>query len=106
MTGQLRMRSNEEIRRLTEQPLITSVVKARRLQWAGHVARAPPARRIRQVLDGRPTSPRPLGRPRLRWEDNVSADAGRLGIPDWRATCQDRAAWRGVCDAAIGLRAL
>lgn len=97
------MRPNEETRRLTGQPLITGVLKSRRLQWAGHVARAAPTRYIRQVLDGRPTSPRPLGRPRLRWEDNVSKDAGRLGIPDWRATCQDRAAWRDACDAAIGL---
>jgi hypothetical protein len=106
LTGRLRMRSNDEVRRLTRQPLITGVIKSRRLQWAGHVARAPPTRYIRQVLDGRPTSPRPLGRPRLRWEDNVSRDAGRLGVPDWRESCQDRTAWRNICDAAVGLQAL
>lgn len=99
------MRPNEETRLLTGQPLITSVIKSRRLQWAGHVARAPPTRYIRQVLDGRPTSPRPLGRPRLRWEDNVSMDAGLLGVPNWRETCQDREVWRGICDAAMGLQA-
>ena len=106
LTGRLRMRSNEETRRLTGQPLITGIIKSHRLRWAGHVARAPPTRYMRQVLDGRPTSPRPQGRPRLRWEDNVSADAGRLGIPDWRVSCQDRSAWRTISDAAIGLQAL
>ena len=30
-------------------------------------------------------------------------EAERLGTPDWRVICQDRATWRGVCDAAIGL---
>ena len=105
VTGRLRMRPNEETRLLTGQPLITSVIKSRRLQWAGHVARAPPTRYIRQVLDGRPTSPRPLGRPRLRWEDNVSMDAGLLGVPNWRETCQDREVWRVICDAAMGLQA-
>ena len=75
------MRSIQESRRLTDQPLITGVIKSHRLRWAGHVAPVPPSRYIRQVLDG-PTSPRPQGRPRLRWEDNVSADSGRLGIPD------------------------
>ena len=106
LTGRLRIRSNVEIRQLTGQPLITGVIRSRRLQWAGHVARAPETRYIRQVLDNRPTSPRPQGKPRLRWEDNVSADAGRLGVPDWRTACQDKAAWRLICDAAIGLQAL
>ena len=106
VTGSLRIRSNDEIRQLTGQPHITGVIKSKRLKWAGHVARAPPTRYIRQVLDNRPTSPRPLGRPRLRWEDNVSADAGRLGVPDWRTACQQRTPWRAICDAAIGLHAL
>lgn len=42
------MKSNDEIQRLTEQPLITSVIKLKRLHWAGHVARAPPTRVIRK----------------------------------------------------------
>ena len=67
VTGRRIMRPNEETRRLTGQPLITSIIKSRRLQWAGSVARSPPTRYIRQVLDGRPRSPRPLGRPRIRW---------------------------------------
>ena len=32
------------------------MVKSHRLRWAGHVARAPLTRYVRQVLDGRPTS--------------------------------------------------
>lgn len=106
VSGRVRVKTNVEIRRLTEQPYITGVIKSMRLRWAGHVARAPPERAIRRVLDNRPTSPRPLGRPRLRWEDNVSMDAGRLGVPDWRAAAQDRSGWRTVVDAAIGLQAL
>ena len=31
-------------------------------------------------------------RQQLRWEDNTSVDPGRQGIPNWSATCQDRAA--------------
>jgi hypothetical protein len=98
-TGRVRMRSNDEIRRLTGQPLITSVIKSRRLKWAEHVVRAPPSRYIRQVLEGRPTSPRPQGRPRIRWEDSVAADARRLGVPDWRDACQERPDWKKVYSA-------
>ena len=105
LTGRLGMRSNEETRRLAGQPLIADIIKSHRLRWAGHVAWAPPTRYIRQVLNGRPPSPRPQGRPRLRWEDNVSEDAGRLVIPDWRISCQDRSAWRMISNAA-GVKAL
>lgn len=63
--------------------LFTSTIKARRFQWMGHLMRAScSSRTIRQVLDGRPRSSRPQGRPRLRWEDKVLKDAGRLGVSD------------------------
>ena len=106
VSGRVRVKTNEEIRRLTGQPYITGVIKSMRLRLAEHVAWAPATRAIRRVLDDRPTSPRPLGRPRLRWEDNVSADSGRLGVPDWRAAAQDRSEWRTVVDEPIGLQAL
>lgn len=58
------------------------------------------------MWDVRPTSPGHLRRSRIRWEDNVPMEAGRLGILNWRATGQNKAAWSGVFDAEIGLRAL
>lgn len=70
------------------------------------VARAPLMRRIRQALGKHPANPKPLGRPRLRWEDNVLMDAGRRRIPDRCATFQNRVAWCDVCDATIGLHSL
>ena len=102
-TGRLRIRSNAEIRELTNQPFITSVISSRRLQWAGHVARAPRTRAIRRVLENRPRSPRPVGKPRTRWVDQVSEDAERLGVPDWRLAAQTKADWRKTCDEAVGL---
>ena len=106
LTGRRKLRPNVETRRLTGQPWITSVIKSRRLQWAGHVARAPRTRVIRQVLEGRPNSPRPPGRPRKRWKDNVDDDAEALLVPMWQIACQNRTEWRGVCDAAMRLQAL
>ena len=64
---------------------------------------------VRQVLEGRPTSPRPQGRPRLTAATMRGLCVqGRwlLGIPDWREACQDRAAWRKTYDAAVGLQVL
>ena len=93
LTGPFRKRSNEETRTLTGQPLITAltahsvsetvqtlgnvggIIKSHRLRLAGHVARAPPTRYTRQVLDRRPNTHRHQSRLRLRWEDNVGAKA-------------------------------
>ena len=49
-------------------------VKQRRMWWAGHVARMGVRRRVYRVLAGKPEGKRPLGRPRLRWEDNIKMD--------------------------------
>jgi hypothetical protein len=49
------------------------VIKARRMRWAGHVARMGEGRGVYRVLVGRPEGKRPLGRPSvggritLRW---------------------------------------
>ena len=66
LTRQLRIRSNHEIRNLTQQPLITSVLRSRRLRWAGHVVKAPEERGIHKALCGRAAGRRPQGSPRGR----------------------------------------
>jgi hypothetical protein len=50
------------------------MIKSRRMRWAGHVARMGDGRGIYRVLLERPEGKRPLGRPRLRWEDNIKMD--------------------------------
>ena len=48
---------------------IVRVIKSRRLRWTGHVARMEV-----QILTGKPTGKRPLGRPGHRWEGNIKID--------------------------------
>ena len=106
VTGQPRLRSNRDIRNLTGQPLITSVIRSRRLQWAGHVVRAPEERGIYKALHGRAMGRRPQGRPRMRWVDNVRQDASSLGVRDWQVSARDRGQWKAVVEAAVGLQTL
>jgi hypothetical protein len=47
------------------------VVKCRRIKWAGHVARMGERKPLYNGLVGKSEGNRPLGRPRLRWEDNI-----------------------------------
>ena len=77
--GQWRRLHNEELISLYRSPNIVRVIKSRRIRWAGHVARMEKSRSALKILTGKPTGKRPLGRPRLRWEDNIRKDASRSG---------------------------
>jgi hypothetical protein len=49
------------------------------MRWAGHVARVVESRGVYRVLVGKVEGKRPLGRPRLRWEDNVKMYLQKVG---------------------------
>jgi hypothetical protein len=53
-------------------------------------------RSVYRVLVGRPEGKKPLGRPRLRWEDNIKMDLREIGIDgaNWIRLAQDRIQWR------------
>jgi hypothetical protein len=74
VTGGWRKLHNEELHGLYSSPSIVMVIKVRRMIWAGHVARMGEMRGAYNILVGRPEGRRPLGRPRLRWEDNIKVD--------------------------------
>jgi hypothetical protein len=51
----------------------------------------------KKVLDGKFHGRRPVGRPRLRWED-VRRDSLLLNIRGWRRWAGDRDIWRGTTE--------
>jgi len=53
------------------------------MRWAGHVARVGERRGIYRVLVGKPEGKKSLGRPRLRWEDNIKKDLEEGGCGAW-----------------------
>jgi hypothetical protein len=59
-----------------------------------------------QNLNGKPTTKRPLGRPRPRWEGNIRMDLKEMGFNtrNWVDSAQDRDYWRAVMNAALNLR--
>ena len=71
---------NEELHSLYRSPNIVRVIKSRRLGWAGHVARMEEDRSAFKILTDKPTEKRPLGRYRLRWEDNIRMNLEEISI--------------------------
>jgi hypothetical protein len=97
---------NDELRSLYSSPNIVRVIKSRRMRWAGNVARMGEGRGVYRVLVGRPEGKRPLGRPRRRWEDNISLDLREIGIgrANWIQLAQSRVQWRACVKTVMNLR--
>jgi hypothetical protein len=89
--GSWRKLHNDELHSLYSSSNIFRVIKSKRMRWAGHVARMGEGRGVHRVLFGRPEGKRPLGRPRLRWEDNIKMDLRDVGIDgaNWIRLAQD-----------------
>jgi hypothetical protein len=85
----------EELHDLYSSPTIVRVIKSRIMRWVGNVARMVEGRCVYKVLVGNPEGKRPLGRPRLRWEDNIKMDLLEVGCGgmDWIELVQDRDTW-------------
>jgi hypothetical protein len=73
-------------------------MKARRMRWAGYVARMGEKRNAYRLLVGKPEGRRPLGRLRCRWMDNIRMDLVEIvwGDVDWIGLAQDRDRWRAL----------
>ena len=55
---------------------------------------------------GKPEGKRPLGRPRLRWEDNIKMDLREVGCDpgEWIDLPEDRDQWRAYVRVVMNLR--
>jgi hypothetical protein len=103
--GSWRKLDNDELHSLYSSPNIVRVIKARRMRWAGDVARTGEGRGVYRVLVGRPEGKRPLGRPRRRWEDNIKMDLREMGIDgaNWIQLAQDRIFWPAFVNTIMNL---
>ena len=81
---------------------------SRRMKWAGHVARMGERRGVYRVLVEKPEGKKPLGRPWLRWEDNMKMDIQTVGCGgggmDWIELAQDRDWCGALVNAVMNLR--
>jgi len=105
ITGEWRKLRNEELNDLYCSPNIVRVIKSRRTRWAGHVVCMGERRGVYRVLVGKAEGKRPLGRPRLRWEDNIKMDLQEVGCGgmDWIELAQDRDRWQALVNAVMNL---
>ena len=72
----------------------------------GELARMGERRGVHRVLMGKPEGKRPLGRPWLRWEDNIKMGLREMGCRgmDWIELAEVRDRWRALVNAVMNLR--
>jgi hypothetical protein len=97
---------NDELHSLYSSPNIVTVIKSRRMRWAGHVARMGEGRGVHRILVGKTEGKRPLGSPRRRCEDNIKMNLREKGIDGayWVQLAQDRVQWRACVNTVMNLR--
>jgi len=76
----------------------------RQLRWLDHVIRMPSNRLPRRLLYGELLlGQRPVGRPKLRYSDNVKSVLRKCNIPeaDLEVLAADRELWSSTCAAGL-----
>jgi hypothetical protein len=106
VTGEWRKLHNKELRDLYSSPSIITIIKSRKMRWAGNVARMREKRNVYMLLVEKPKGKRQLGRPRRRWMDNIRLDLGEVGWGgvDWIGLAQDRNRWTALLNSVLNLR--
>jgi hypothetical protein len=93
--GTWRIRYNKEIYTLYGDPELSTVIKLRRLQWAGHVQGMESQSIPRMVMAGQMFGKRPVGKHKKIRMDAVKEESYQiLNWRNWEVKAQDRDEWR------------
>ena len=95
-----RIKSNEELNRLTGNKTIINHIKAQRLAWFGHVYRMSDDSMAKKVYEWTPVSTRSKGRPKHRWEDDIKSDVANMRITKWKDCIRNRPKWKEFVEKA------
>ena len=88
--GSWRMKTNDELDKLIKHENIINFARAQSLGWCGHIERMQDTRMVKAIHAWKHISKRPMGRPKIRWEDDVKKDIQRLKVPNWKTLVQER----------------
>lgn len=104
ISQQWRILKNKEIEERYKHPNIVQLMKGRRLNWAGHLARMEPESIPKTVFNKPIEGFRRRGRPKTRWKDNIYKDVEEMGLDpeQWMNEAQNRSQWRHAVEQAFG----
>jgi len=80
---------------------LITIIRHRRLRWAGHVSRMEDNRLPKQILHSElPNAPRPIGRPKLRFRDVLKRDLNAFSITStsWEKLACNKREWKSAIE--------
>jgi hypothetical protein len=95
-----RMRNNAELDHVINGAHIVRFIRAQRVKWLGHIQRIDTSKTAKRISEWKPIGRRSLGRPRLRWFDNVCDDLKVLKVRNWKESATDRKVWNDLSEKA------
>jgi len=95
-----RILSNKEIYAVVKKPAITETIRLNRLHWFGHVQRMEENRIPKRVLYMNLGTARLRGRPRNRWQDEVTEYGRIVDGEGWQERVHNREDWRKLLRTA------
>lgn len=97
--GSWRKRYNYELYQLFKEPDVCREIKARRVRWLGHICRKDENDPCKKLTLTIPFGTRKVGRPQLRWLDEVEKDIIAAGVRGWKTKVLDRRTWKSIVGA-------
>ena len=95
--GAWRIKTIEELENIIrKKKYIVRFIKSQRLLWAANVIRMDTTRTVKKLTEWEPCSSRPVGRPRVRWLDQIEEDLKKMKVRNWREKCKDRRLWNEI----------
>jgi len=94
--GCWRIKTNQEINDILKGQNVIGFIKKQRLNWLGHVERMAEDNTVQRIKRWKPTSRRPIGRPKTRWEDDVLEDIKNMNVSNLKKVAQNRDSWKIV----------
>jgi hypothetical protein len=73
-----RRQHNEDLHNLYVSLNNIWIIISRKMRWSGHVVPTKEMRVVYKILVGSPERKRPIGRPGLRWKDNIRMDLRKI----------------------------
>ena len=104
--GYWRIKTNQEINDILKGQNIIGFIKKQRLNWLGHVEHMAEDNNVQKINRWKPMSKRPIGRPKIRWEDDVLEDIKSMNVCNWKNVAQNRDRWKKVVEQARTLNRL
>jgi hypothetical protein len=98
--GIWRIKTNQELDKIIKHKNIINFIRSQRLGWLGHIERMQETRVVKAIYSWKPISRRPIGRPKIRWEDDVRKYIQKSTVPNWKTLVQDRRRWKELVEKA------